>query len=181
MPYPGFLRSLSVANMPGVDWTKLIGNTSLIILPLFAPFEEDGPFLSHKTVVQQVVNVLSEAKKQNKRKHVWMAYSSRTNFADVELATILDRQIDLIPVLNFLHLLVVPPVIHLATRMATTFATEDSATPHDMRLIIFQLTSQQLPAKHQPCVVEFYRRASDPHVSVDETMQAIFCPTSTML
>ena len=98
----------------------------------------------------------------------------------MELATILDRRIDLIPVLNFLHLSVICPVIHLATRNATTFTIEDSTTPHDMPLIIFQLTSQQLPAKHQPHVVEFYPRAPDPHVTVDGTMQAIFCPTSTM-
>ena len=38
MPYPGFLRSLSVADMPGFDWMKLIGTTSLIILPSFARF-----------------------------------------------------------------------------------------------------------------------------------------------
>ena len=180
MTYPGFLRSLSVADMSGFDWMKLIGSTSLIILPSFAPFQDDGPFLSHKTVVKQVVNVLREAKKQNKKTHVWMAYSSRTNVADVELATILDRRIDLIPVLNFLHLSVVCPVIHLAIRNATTFAIEDSTTPHDMPLMFLQLTSQQLPAKQQPRVVEFYPRACDPHVSVDGTMQAIFCPTSTM-
>ena len=104
MPYPGFLRSLSVADMPRFDWMKLIGTTSLTILPSFAPFQDNGPFVFHKTVVKQVVNVLREAKKQNKKTHVWMAYSSRTNVADVELATILDRRIDLIPVLNFLHL-----------------------------------------------------------------------------
>ena len=115
MPYPGFLRSLSVADMPGVDWMKVFGTTSLIILPSSARFQDDGHFLSHKTVVKQVVNVLRVAKKQNKKTHVWMAYSSRTNVADAELATILDRQIDLMPVLNFLHLSVVCPVIHLAT------------------------------------------------------------------
>ena len=49
-----------------------------------------------------------------------------------------------------------------------------------MPLIVFQLTSQQLPAKHQHRVVEYYPRASDPDVSVDGSMQAIFCPTSIM-
>ena len=98
----------------------------------------------------------------------------------MELATISDRQIDLIPLPNLLHLSVVYPVFHLATRNATTFAIEDSTSPHDMPPIIFKLTYQQLPAKHQPRVVEFYPRVSDPHVSVDGTMQAIFCPTSTM-
>ena len=65
-----------------------------------------------------------------------MAYSSRRNVVAAELATILDRRIGLICVLNFLHLSVICTVIHLATRNATSFKIQDSTTPHDMPVII---------------------------------------------
>ena len=63
LPYSGFLRSTSVADMPGFDWTKLIGTVSFMMLSAFAPFQDDESFLSHKTIVKHLVNVLRESKK----------------------------------------------------------------------------------------------------------------------
>ena len=179
LQYPGFLRSFSVADMPGFDWAKLIGTVSFLMLSAFAPFQDDGPFLSHKTIVKQLVNVLRESKKQNKQTMFWLAYPSRTNVADSELATILDRRIDLIPSLPYLNLSVVCPVIHLAQRAAVTRLIEDLPTPNDNPLIIFQLTSKPLAKDHVPKVVEYYPRAQEPAVSVDGHTRPLFTPTST--
>ena len=39
-----------------------------MMLSAFAPFQNDCPFLSHKTTVKHLINVLRESKKQNKQK-----------------------------------------------------------------------------------------------------------------
>ena len=44
LQYPGFLRSFSVADMPGFDWAKLIGTVSFLMLSAFAPFRMMVPF-----------------------------------------------------------------------------------------------------------------------------------------
>ena len=102
LPYPGFLRTLSIPDIHGLDWSKLIGLVSFLLLPAFSPFQDEGPFLAHKTYVKNVVNMLRDAKKQNKATTVWLAYTSRSNVAHAELATLLDRRINLIPSLPFL-------------------------------------------------------------------------------
>ena len=157
LPYPG-LRTLSIADIHGLDWTKLIGLVSFRLLPAFSPFQDEGRFLAHKTYVKNIVNMLREAKKQNKATTVWLAYTSRSNVADAELATLLDRRINLILSLPYLFLSVVCPVIHLAYRHTESRDILDSPSPHDMPLIIFQLTSSQIPKGHIPNVVEFYLR-----------------------
>ena len=108
LPYRGFLRTLSIADIHGLDWSKLIGLVSFLLLPVFSPFQDEGPFLAHKTYVKNVVNMLRDAKKQNKATTVWLAYTSRSNVADAELATLLDRRIDLIPSLPFFFVNSVP-------------------------------------------------------------------------
>ena len=158
LPYPGFVRTLSVADIHGHDWSKLIGLLSFLLLPAFSPFQDERPFLAHKTCIKNVVNMLRDAKKQNKATTVWLAYASRSNMADAELATLLDRSIDLIPSLPFLFLSVVCLVKHLAYRHTELRDIMDSPSPHDMPLIIFQLTSSPLPKGHVPNVVEFYPR-----------------------
>ena len=80
---------------------KLIGLVTFLILPNFAPFQDEGPFFSHHTIIRTLVAMLRTAKKQNKPTKVWLTYESRSNVADVERATILDRRIDLVPTLNF--------------------------------------------------------------------------------
>ena len=44
LPYPGFLRSFSVADMPYFEWFKLIGLVTFLLLPNFAPFQDDSSF-----------------------------------------------------------------------------------------------------------------------------------------
>ena len=70
---------------------------------------------------------------------------------------ILDGRIDLIPSLP-LFLSIVCRVIHLAYRHTESQGIMDSQSPHDMPLIIFQLTSSQIPKGHVPNVEEFYPR-----------------------
>ena len=79
LPYPGFLRTLSIADIHGLDWSKLIGLVSFLLLPAFSLFQDEGPFLAHKTYVKNVVNMPRDAKKQNKATTVWLAYTSRSN------------------------------------------------------------------------------------------------------
>ena len=158
LPYPGFMRTLSIADIHDLDWSKLIGLVSFLLLPAFTRFQDEGPFLAHKTYVKNVVNMLRDAKKQNKASTVWLAYTSQSNVADAELVTLLDRRIDLIPSLPFLYLSIVCPVIHLQYRHTESRGIMDSPSPHDMPHIIFQLTSAQVPKGHVPNVLEFYPR-----------------------
>ena len=176
--YPGFLRTLAIADVRGLDWAKLIGLVTLLLLPGFSPFQVEGPFLAHKTYIKNKVNMLREAKKQNKATTVWLAYSSRSNVADAELATLLDRRIDLIPSLLSLYLSVVCPVIHLAHGHTESREIMDSPSPHDMPLIIFQLTSSQIPKGHIPSVVEFYPRT---HGAAPRPEAPLFTHTQSLL
>ena len=106
-----------------------------------------------------------------------MAYTSRSNVADAELATLLDRRIDLIPSLPFLFLSVVCPVIHLAYRHTESRDIMDSPSPHDMPLIILQLTSSQIPKGHVPNVVEFCRKT---HSDDSRPEAPLFTPTQSL-
>ena len=177
LPYGGFLRSLSIADVGSLEWTKLIGLVSFLMLPAFSPFTDEGPFLSHNTYVKHLVNMLREAKKQNKTTTVWLAYTSRSNVPGAELATLLDRRIDLIPSLPFLFLSVVCLVIHLGQRHHETLEVIDSPSCHDMPLIIFQLTSAQLPKGHVPKVVEFYPRL---YVADPNSDSPLFTPVQSL-
>ena len=150
LPYPGFLRSFLVADLPNFEWTKLIGLVTFLILPNFAPFQDGAPFFSHRTVIKNLVAMLRTAKKQNKPTTVWVAYESRPNVADVELATIL------VPALSFLWLSVVCPIIHLAHREGLSENIRVSPNPLDHPLICFQLTSFPLPKGHVPQTVGYF-------------------------
>ena len=56
LAYQGFLRSSSVADLPTMDWNKLAGLTTFVMLRSFAPFEDEPPFYSHRTIVGQLVS-----------------------------------------------------------------------------------------------------------------------------
>ena len=77
-----------------------------MMLSAFAPFQNGCPFLSHKTTVKHLINVLRESKKKNKQKMFWLAYPSCKNIADPEPGHILDCRMDLIPSLPYLNLFV---------------------------------------------------------------------------
>ena len=145
LPYAGFLRSFSITDLPNFEWTKLIGLVTFLILPNFAPFQDEAPFFSHRTVIENLVAMLRTAKKQYKPTMVWVAYESRSNVADVELATILDRRIDLVPALNFLWLSVVCPIIHLAHREGLSENIQVSTNPLDHPLILFNSHRSHYP------------------------------------
>ena len=134
-----------------------------------------GLFWPKKTYV---VNMLRDAEKQNKATTVLLAYTSRSNVADAELATLLNRRIDLIPSLPFFFLSVVCPVIHLAYRHTESRGIMDSPSPHDMPLIIFQLTSSPILKGHVPNVVEFYPRT---HSDDTRPETPLFTPTQSFL
>ena len=120
LPYHGFLCSFSLADLPTLEWNKLAGLAIFILLPSFAPFEDEPPFLSHKKIVKQLVSLLRYSKKNNKVTTIWLAYCSRSNVADCEFASILDRRIDIIPALSFLYVTVVCSIVHLAYRHPDT-------------------------------------------------------------
>ena len=177
LPYPGFLRSFSVADLPNFEWTKLIGLVTFLILPNFAPFQDEAPFFSHRSVIKNLVAMLRTAKKQNKPTTVWVAYESRSNVADVELAPILDRRIDLVPALNFLWLSVVCPIIHLAHREGLSETIRVFPNPLDHPLIIFQLTSFPLPKGHVPQTVGYFPKDVPSHEPIPPS---IHTPASTL-
>ena len=66
LPYNGFLKRFSIADMANFEWNKLIGLVSFAILPNFAPFQDEPPFFSHRTIVKQIVAMLRAPKKQDK-------------------------------------------------------------------------------------------------------------------
>ena len=72
----------------------------------------------------------------------------------------LDRKIDLIPTLSFLHLSVVCRILHLAMRDANTNLIVENTSPLDHPLIIMHLTSSPLPNKHVARTVEFLPRVA---------------------
>ena len=156
---------------------KLIGLVSFLLLPAFSQFQDEGPLLVPKKYVKNVVNILRHAKKQNKATTGWLAYTSRSNGADAELTTLLNRRIDLIPSLPFLFFSIVCPVIHLAYRHTESRGIMDSPSPHDMPLIIFKLTSSQFPKGHVPNVVEFYPRT---HSDDTRPETPLFTPTQSL-
>ena len=121
--------------------------------------------------------MLRDAKKQNKATTVWLAYTSRSNVADAELGTLLDRRIDPIPSLPSLYLSIVCPVMHLAYRHTESRGIMDSPSPHDMPLIIFQLTWAVIPKGHVPNVVDF-----NPRTHSDDTRPKtpLFTPTQSL-
>ena len=161
LPYSGFLQSFSIADMTNFEWQKLIGLVSFAILPSFAPFQDEPPFFSHRTIVKQIVAMLRAAKKQDKPTTFWLAYQARSNVADVELATVLDRRIDLVPSLGFLWLSVVCQVIHMGTRTPDSHDVLTSPNPLDQPLILFQLTSVPLPKGHVPQTIGYFPRNVD--------------------
>ena len=145
LPYCGFLWSFLIADMANFEWQKLIGLVFCAILPTFSPFQDEPPFLSHRTIVKQIVSMLRAAKKQDKPTTFWLAYQARTNVADVELAAVLDRRIDLVPSLSFLWLSVVCQVVHMGVRSPDTYNVPTAPSPLDQPLVILQLTSFPYP------------------------------------
>ena len=138
------------------EWNKLAGLAIFILSPSFAPFEDEPPFLSHKTIVKQLVSLLRYSKKNNKVTTIWLAYCSRSSVADCEFASILDRRINIIPALSFLYVTVVCSIVDLAYRHPDTHEIVDHPSPLDHPLILMHLSSIPLPKQHVPCTIEFY-------------------------
>ena len=63
LPNPGFLRSFSLADLPNFEWGKLVGLVTFVLLPNFAPFQDEAPFFSHRSIIKNIVNMLWGAKK----------------------------------------------------------------------------------------------------------------------
>ena len=87
---------------------------------------------------------------------IWLAYCSRSNVADCEFASILDRRIDIIPALSFLDVTVVCSIVHLAYRHPDTQEIVEHPSPIDHPLILMHLSSIPLPKQHVPRTIEFY-------------------------
>ena len=177
LPYPKFLRSFSVANLLNSEWTKLIGPMTFLILPNVAPFQDEAPFLSHRTIIRIFVAMLQTAKKQEKPTTVWVVYESRSNVADVEVASILDRRIDLVPTVNFLWLSVLCPIIHLAHCEDLSENLCLSPNPLDHTLRFFQLTSLPLPKGHVRPTVGYFPKDVPSH---EPFPPSIYTPASTL-
>ena len=177
LPYRGFLRSFSIADMANFEWQKLIGLVSFAILPTFSPFQDEPPFFSHRTIVKQIVSMLRAAKKQDKPTTFWLAYQARTNVADVELAAVLDRRIDLVPSLSFLWLSVVCQVVHMGVRSPDTYNVSTAPSPLDQPLVILQLTSFPLPKNHIPQTIGYFPRNVD---SAEPVPSHVHTPQSTL-
>ena len=121
--------------------------------------------------------MLQNAKKSNKHPTVWVAYESGSNVANLELATILDRHIDLVPALNFLWLSIVCAIIHSARRTNSSEYHQDSPCPLDHPLIVLQLTCFPLTKSHVPRTVGYFPK----DVSLSEHVaRSIHTPTSSL-
>ena len=105
--------------------------------------------------------MLRATKKQDKPTTFWLAYGARTNVADVELAAVLDRRIDLVPSLSFLWLSVVCQVVHMGLRSPDTYNVSTTPSPLDQPLVILQLTSFPLPKNHIPQTIRYFPRNVD--------------------
>ena len=162
LPYNGLLKGFSIADMTNFEWNKLIGLVPFAILPNFAPFQDEPPFFSHSTIVKQIVAMLRAPKKQDKPTTFWLAYNAHSNVADVKLASVLDRRIDLVPSLGFLWLSVVYPVVHMGVRSGSTHHISNAPTRLDQPLVLFQLTSSPLPRNHIPRTIGSFPRNVDP-------------------
>ena len=101
-------------------------------------------------------------KKQDKPITFWLPYNARINFADVELASVPDRRIDLVPSSGFLWLSVVCQVMHMGVRSQNTHHISTAPTPLDQPLVLFQLTSSPLPRNHIPQSIGYFPRNVDP-------------------
>ena len=170
LPYNGFLKRFSIADMANFEWNKLIGLVSFAILPNFAPFQDEPPLFSHRTIVKQIVAMLRAAKKQDKPTTFWLAYNARSNVADVELASVLDRRIDLVPSLGFLWLSVLCQVVHMGVRSPNTHHIYTAPTPLDQPLVLFQLTSSALPLNNIPQTIGYFPRNVNPTETLAPTV-----------
>ena len=177
LPYNGFLKIFSIADLANFEWNKLIGLVSFAILPNYAPFQDEPPFFSHRTIVKQIVAMLRAAKKQDKPTTFWLAYNARSNVADVELASVLDRRIDLVPSLGFLWLSVVCQVVHMGVLSPNTHHVSTAPTPLDQPLVLFQLTSSPLPRNHIPQTIGYFPKNVDPSEPIPPTVHT---PQSTL-
>ena len=61
---PGISYSIADYGMANFAWSSLVGKTTLLLVPDFAPWQDEAPFLSPKTFVQACVKVLEEGKTQ---------------------------------------------------------------------------------------------------------------------
>ena len=154
--YPGFLGSFSVADLPTLEWKTLGGLALLFLLSSFAPFEDEPPFLSHRSVIKQLVSLLRYSRENNKVTTIGLAYCSRSNVVNCEFASILDRCIDIIPALSFLYVSVVCSIIYLAHRQPDTHAIVDNASLLDHPLILMHLSSTPFPKGHIPRTIESF-------------------------
>ena len=150
LPCNGLLKRFSIAEVADFEWNKLIGLFSFAILPNIAPFQDEPPFFSHRTIVKQIVAMLRAAKKLDTPTTFWLAYTARSIVTDVELASVLDRHIDLFPSLGFLSLSIVCQVVHMGVRSPNTHHISTAHTPLNQPLVLFQLTSSRLPRNHIP-------------------------------
>ena len=98
--------------------------------------------------------------------------------ADVELATISNRRIDLVPTLNVSWFSVVCRIIHLAHREDVSENLRVSPNPLDHPLIFFQLTSLALPKGHVPQTVGYFPKDVPSHEPIPPSMHT---PASTLL
>ena len=61
---PGISYSIADYGMANFAWSSLVGKTTLLLVPDFAPWQDEAPFLFPKTLVQACVKVLEEGKTQ---------------------------------------------------------------------------------------------------------------------
>ena len=75
----GFLRPLvpntySIAGHPAIDGDFFIGRSSLLVLPIFLPFDGGPPSLSHETFVKTFVTKLRASQKKGVLTNMYVAY-----------------------------------------------------------------------------------------------------------
>ena len=117
--------------------------------------------------------MLRAAKKQDKPTTFWLAYNARSNIADVELASVLDRRIDSVPSLGFLWLSVVCQVVHMGVRFPNTHHVSTAPTPLDQPLVLFQLTSSPLPRNDIPQTIGNFLKNVDPSEPIPPTVHTL--------
>ena len=105
-------------------------------MPNSGPFSKKPPFLAHNIFAKNVVGLFRAAKIAKKLTTVLLGYAAYSVVGHTQLLGALDRHIDFIPMLHFLQLTVLRPVIDFATRDVYMQVITDNA-PQEVPLIMF--------------------------------------------
>ena len=131
---PGISYSIADYGMANFTWSSLVGRSTLLILPEFAPWQDEAPFLSPKTFVQACIKVLEEGKTQGVATNIFFGYMSKVAPPNPTLAPLLDRRVDFFKLNGWISEIMVLPMMKFSTRSRdlslVSMTTPSTFPPH---------------------------------------------------